>query len=81
MTLKGKAENLKASASSGSDLQAGDLIANHVDASASSGGDVLIHAVKSLKANASSGGDVSYKGNPETEDVSTSSGGDVKKQE
>ena len=81
MLLKGKTESLQVSASSGSDLNARELAAGNVKASASSGGKIDIHVLESLKANASSGGNIAYWGNPEDVDMNTSSGGNVRKRD
>jgi hypothetical protein len=47
--------NMEATASSGSDIDAKDLLANKVNAAGSSGATISVHPIVSLKAKASSG--------------------------
>ena len=77
--LKGKTNYLVADASSAGEVDADDLQADNVEAEASSGGSVKVYALKSIRARASSGGGVRYRGNPDKQDNSSSSGGSVKK--
>jgi hypothetical protein len=77
--LKGSAKRLTADASSAGEIDAYDLVAEVVDAEASSAGSVKVNAVKEITAHASSGGSVRFKGNPERSNTNSSSGGSVKK--
>lgn len=76
-TIKGKSLQIEASTSSASVIDASELLANNVVASASSGGSVTAHAIVSLKAEASSGGNISYNGTPKSIQKEESSGGSI----
>ncbi|NPA67277.1 MAG: DUF2807 domain-containing protein [Chlorobi bacterium] len=76
--LSGTCISAELKASSGGETNAEKLEADTVTAKASSGGEVSVFVIKKIKANASSGGDILYYGNPETKDINTSSGGNVK---
>jgi hypothetical protein len=78
LKIEGTCETGKANASSGSDLDAEDLLCATMDANASSGSDLEVYASKSIKANASSGSDLSIYGNPAEVDQESSSGSDIK---
>lgn len=77
--VSGKAKNAEVSSSSGSSISAKELIADHVNADASSGASVQISASSSIKAEASSGGSVNVykKGNVTSVTKEESSGGSV----
>jgi hypothetical protein len=77
--LKGKAKSLIADSSSAGDIDAYDVESENVEAEASSGGVVKVNVTKSLEARASSGGNVRYRGNPDRNNTSSSSGGSVRK--
>lgn len=77
--LKGKVSKINLDASSAGEIDAYDLEANSVDAEASSGGSVKIKVVESLEAHASSGGTIRYRGDPDSSNTNSSSGGTVKK--
>lgn len=77
--LKGKAKSLTADSSSAGEIDADDVESENVNAEASSGGSVKINVAKSLEAHASSGGTIRYKGNPDRNNTSSSSGGSVRK--
>jgi hypothetical protein len=77
--LKGKVRKLKLAASSAGEVDAFDLEADEVDAEASSGASVKFNVSHSLKARASSGGSIRFRGNPETSNTNSSSGGSVRK--
>lgn len=77
--LAGKAHELEIDVSSAGGVNAYDLIAEIVDASASSAGSAKVHATKSLVARASSGGSIRYSGSPDRSNIDSSSGGSVKK--
>jgi Putative auto-transporter adhesin, head GIN domain len=76
--VSGTATNVKIDASSGSTFKAADLSTETCKASASSGAEIKIGVSKKLSASASSGGSIKYKGNPDVEKKSLSSGGEVK---
>lgn len=78
LKIAGSCETAKADASSGSDLDAEDLLCVTVEANSSSGSDLEVHASKSIKANASSGSDLTVHGNPTDVEQESSSGADVK---
>jgi hypothetical protein len=77
--IKGKALSLTASVSSGGSIDAEKLMANDIQADASSGGTVSVKPILSLKADASSGGNINYSGTPKTIEKSATSGGSVNK--
>lgn len=77
MNISGKALKIKTSASSGASINAEKLLANEVDAEASSGGTVNVHPIVHLKAQASSGGNINYDNTPKTIEKSASSGGSI----
>jgi hypothetical protein len=77
LTAQGSCETLAARSSSGSGVDATDLVCQSVEAHASSGGDIEVHATQSVNAHASSGGDVSIAGSPAVVEKHESSGGDV----
>ena len=72
LVLEGSAKSGEFEVSSGAKLDASDLICERVDADASSGGNLRVHADKKLNADASSGGSIKYKGS--VENVNTDSG-------
>ncbi|MFZ4931307.1 GIN domain-containing protein [Chryseobacterium sp. Mn2064] len=79
LEISGKAKKAEISASSGSSISAKDVIAEHVEADASSGASIHVAAVSSVKAEASSGGSVtiSKKGELTSVTKDESSGGSV----
>ncbi|MBS7255590.1 head GIN domain-containing protein [Flavobacterium branchiicola] len=79
INITGKALKVKTSVSSGGSIEATKLLANDIDADASSGGTVSVHPIVSLKAQASSGGNISYDITPKTIEKSQSSGGNINK--
>ncbi|OAB77378.1 head GIN domain-containing protein [Cochleicola gelatinilyticus] len=64
LVLSGKAVNLQADASSGSELDAKDLFVVSCNAEASSGSDVTVHVKETLEVKATSGADINYYGEP-----------------
>ncbi|MEM7573923.1 MAG: head GIN domain-containing protein [Bacteroidota bacterium] len=76
--LEGSADRLRVNSSSGSSVHAFDLATQNVDAHASSGSNIRVHASSSLDARASSGATVKYRGNPSNRDTDSSSGGRVR---
>jgi hypothetical protein len=77
--VKGRAANLSVEASSGAHFNGYDLSATNAKADASSGGKVELSVGKDLAASASSGGAITYKGAGGVSNISTSSGGKVKR--
>jgi Holliday junction resolvase len=77
--LKGETENFEASASAGSNIKAEGLKTKKCQAKVNSGENVYITVTDVLDARASSGGNIFYCGNPKNQDISSSSGGNVKK--
>jgi len=78
MVLRGEANTLTASSSSGSDIDAYELIAKECTAKASSGSDIELNVSYRFDGSASSGGDIKFKGNPEKIDKNNNSGGSVR---
>jgi hypothetical protein len=76
-TIKGKTLRLETSASSGSEIDTTELLANEVTANSSSGGSILVHPIVSLKAEASSGGTISYNSTPKSIQKEEHSGGSI----
>ncbi|MEO7976013.1 head GIN domain-containing protein [Flavobacterium sp.] len=77
INVEGKALKLKIDASSGSTIDAKKLIANDIDADASSGASISIHPKVSLKAEANSGASINYEGSPKTLEQKSNSGGSI----
>ena len=77
--MTGKATSLKASASSGSEINAQELTVLKCKASASSGADIIVNVKEKLATNASSGGSISYYGNPTAVSNDKSRSGSVRK--
>jgi hypothetical protein len=75
--LSGRTRMFTLSVSSGSEIDAGNLSAEIVQADASSGGEARVRAAAELHAHASSGGEINYEGKPQTVDAHKSSGGSV----
>lgn len=79
LRVSGKANSHNSRASSGSSIRAFALKSRNVIVKVSSGADINIHASETIDAKASSGGDIDYRGNPESVNKKTSSGGSVSK--
>jgi hypothetical protein len=75
--INGKAIHLETASSSGSVLNAGELLANEVVAEASSGSSISVSPIVSLKAEASSGGNISYNKTPKSIQKEEHSGGSI----
>ncbi|MEO8535775.1 MAG: head GIN domain-containing protein [Flavobacterium sp.] len=75
--VEGKALKIATSASSGASIDAVKLLANDVDAQASSGATINVHPIVNLKAKASSGGNINYNITPKNIERNTSSGGSI----
>jgi hypothetical protein len=78
-SLTGTAGVLKLEASSGSLVNAADLVTGTAKVTARSGASVNININRSLEADAGNGSNIRYKGNPELKDYSGPKGGSVKK--
>lgn len=76
-TIKGKAIHVETSASSGSVLNAGELLANEIVSDVSSGASTTVSPIVSLKAEASSGGSIAYNKMPKSIEKEEHSGGSV----
>ena len=77
--ISGDVENLEVNASSGAQFYGYDLVANKCKADASSGGKLQLNVSKEMVAHASSGGGINYKGEGAIMDISTSSGGKIRR--
>ena len=77
ITLSGKTLKLKVASSSGSEIEADGLLANDVNAQATSGSSVEVHPLVTLNAKASSGASIDYSGHPKTVVKEDTSGGSV----
>lgn len=75
--LEGKALKIRTSASSGSTVHAKSLLANDIQADVSSGANISVHPIVSLKAEASSGGSINYDTTPKTIERTSNSGGSI----
>lgn len=77
LDIAGTCQRVWADSSSGSDIEARDLICDTAEADASSGSDITLHAKSRLTADASSGADITVYGGPTEVDSDKSSGGSV----
>lgn len=77
LKIKGLALQLEISASSGSTIDAEELLANDIFAESSSGASVSVHPIVSLKADASSGSSIHYNSAPKTIEKKSHSGGSI----
>ena len=75
---EGNVDEIEVDVSSAGSVSAYDLECKAADLSASSAGSIKITVTESIDARASSGGSIQYKGKPDKERVSSSSGGSVK---
>ena len=75
--ISGEADALTVAASAGADLSLDELRVKSATVSASAGAEVEVYVTESLVANVSVGAEVSYKGNPQSVEVSKSAGGTV----
>ncbi|MBT0608387.1 head GIN domain-containing protein [Aequorivita echinoideorum] len=79
LLLRGKSSALVADASSGSKLDAKQLLVIDCDAEASSGATVTVNVKERLETRASSGGEINYYGNPSAVNSDKSRSGSVNK--
>jgi hypothetical protein len=75
---EGTVDEIEIDVSSAGSVSAYDLECKIADLSTSSAGSIKITVTDQIDARASSGGSIRYKGNPDKERVSSSSGGSVK---
>ena len=76
----GKALKLETDSSSGSQINAEQLMANDVLSESSSGSTTTVSPILTLTANASSGSSISYTGTPKKVESKSSSGGSIGKE-
>ncbi len=79
MKLSGKASSLKADASSGSELDAQELLVLNCNAEASSGAEITVNVKQQLESHVSSGGNINYYGDPVSVNKNKSHSGSVNK--
>lgn len=77
--ISGQTEKIKVDVSSGASFRGYDLAVDFCDAETSSGASIHITINKELNATAKSGGDIRYKGTALIRNITTKSGGSVKK--
>ena len=80
LNLSGRTRDLKAESSSGSTINAKELLSENTTIQVSSGASANVYASLTLDATASSGGNVTYRGAAVTVKKSVSSGGEVVKE-
>ena len=78
--VKGKSISIETSSSSGSSIDAKELLSNDVMADASSGSSINVYPLRSLTAEASSGSNIIYYNSPKNLNKKTSSGGNIGKE-
>lgn len=78
LTLSGSARMASVRSSGGSDLNASRLTADEADVQSSGGSDLAIGVRERIVGNASGGSDITYTGNPQTVDVDSNGGSDVR---
>ena len=79
MRLSGSARAARVHASGGSDLDASRLTVEEADVHSSGGSDLSIAVRDRIIGDASGGSDITYTGSPQTIDVDTSGGADVRR--
>lgn len=77
-TITGNSDKVFIDLSSAASCNAQNLVANQVNAEATSGSNIKVHAKESLTATSSSGSSIRYNGNPIKNSVKESSGGSIK---
>ena len=80
LIVNGKALKLNTNSSSGSSINAKNLLVNNVVAESSSGSSINVNPLVSLIAKASSGSSIVYHGSPKTVTKEESSGGSISKE-
>jgi hypothetical protein len=79
LELSGKCKSATLDASSAGEIDAYDLMVEEAEVTSSTGGSIKLSVSKNLDARASTGGTVRYRGNPDRNNTSSSTGGSVKK--
>lgn len=79
LRLSGSARSARVHSSGGSDVNAGELTAEEADVHSSGGSDLTIAVRSKIVGNASGGSDILYSGQPQTVDVDSSGGSDVRR--
>lgn len=79
ITLKGKADQLDASGSTGSKFMGENLYTNSCTAEASTGAGIYISVEKQLSVKANTGGYIKYKGTASINEIKTNTGGKISK--
>ncbi len=77
LMISGSAAKAEIKASSSADFLGKKLNVGHADLSASSSADIEVRVEESIDASASSSGDITYWGNPQKNNVSKRSSGDI----
>ena len=77
LKISGKADRLESKSSSGSSIDASDLLVANAFADSSSGSSIDVNATETLTAEASSGSSVTYEHEPKRLNKKTRSGGSV----
>ena len=77
-TVTGNSEKVSLNLSNAASCNAQNLVGNNVNAQASSGSNIKVHAKERLTAVSSSGSSIRYTGNPTKNSVKESSGGSIK---
>ena len=77
LDFKGSADNFKAAMSGSGDIEAFALETNTANLKISGSADITISVKDELYARVSGSGDITYKGNPEVEDIKVSGSGEV----
>lgn len=77
--VTGMAREQEVEVESSGDYDAEDIESESVNVEASSGGTIRVNVSSRIDGNANSGGTIKYKGSPKYVDVSTSSGGSIRK--
>ena len=79
LNAKGRAAKQKVEVSSAGGFNGEELQCDETEVNVSSAGHARVCAAKSINAEANSGGSIKYSGNPEKENTSENSGGNVRK--
>ena len=77
--LKGHAKKISVDASSAGEIDAYDLLADEVEADASTAGSIKVNVKETLNAQASTVGSIRYRGNPDRLNSNSSTGGSIRK--
>jgi len=75
--MEGTTGDLEIKATSGANVKLNELEADNVNVSSSSGANIYVIARKSIEVHSSSGSNIYVTGNPDKQNISTSSGADV----